>query len=290
MMINKRRYEEQILQICLERVEAGESIQAVLADYPQQAVDLQAALDAAAWMRQQRLGFDPRPGFVGASRSRLAARLQEQKRRGGRRGLGWKWSPFGLAARLVLLLLLIVSAVSSGSNLARAARTWLPGDPLYPLKIAAERIELGLMPGATQGAQLHIRFAQRRLMEVQALAFEGYYEKLPPTIADFAYHVQNAIQDIGRLAQRDPKQARRLALEFQIVLSRQAGLVGILAGFAPTYSQADFERVLLVSQDGVLQIHDVLSPGSGQAQILALRATPGDYTRWARLDEVCPPA
>jgi hypothetical protein len=177
--------------------------------------------------------------------------------------------------------LLVVSAALSGSSLARAARTWLPGDLLYPLKIAGERIELGVKPGAAQDVRLHIRFAERRLIEVQALTFEGRYEELPDTVADFAYHVQAAIQDMARLARRDPERARLLALDLQVVLSRQTGLVDLLAGFAPSYTRAEYERVRLVAQDGVLRMRDVFSPGSGQAYILALGGMPGEFVRWA---------
>ena len=123
---------------------------------------------------------------------------------------------------------------------------------------------------------------------MQALTFEGRYEELASTIADFAYHVGQAVQDVSHLAQRDPEQARLLAAELRFTLSKHTGLVDILACFAPAYAQAYYERVQLVSQDGVLRIHDALSPGSSGAQSLALRVMPSENVRWARPGEPGP--
>jgi len=292
----KQKNFEQVLQICLERIEAGENLQAVLGDFPAQIEELRPALEASLWIRQWREVFDPRPGFTAASRRRLVASIQARE---GRRDSLFAWARLprlwpvyrpGLALRVILFVLLFLSASWSASSLARAAHTWLPGDPLYPLKIAAERIELRLKPGTDQDAQLHIRFAERRLIEVQALTLEGRYEELSPTIKDFAYHIEQVVQEVSRLAQRDPDRARLLAVDLQVMLSKHSGLVDILARFVPAYAQAEFDLVRLVAQESVLRIHDVLSPDSGQAQTLALEAIPGEYVRWARREMPRPAA
>jgi hypothetical protein len=286
----KDRAKDEVLQACWRRIESGESVESIQAQFPDQVETMEGELIAAAWLRQRREIFEPRPGYINASRGRLLAKISqlESSKRSmskwqvflfGRRRLSRKVS---LVLQFTLALLLLVSAGMSVDSLARAAHTWLPGDSLYPLKTAAERLQLALTPGAAWDARLHIEFAQRRLMEIQALSLESSYEQIPSTVVDFGYHVDQAVLEVNQVAGQDRQQAQTLANQLQIVLSKQGWLVDFLARYAPQHSQADYERVRYISEVGFSAMQDIYLPGSGDLPVIGASTDFGTRAAWAR--------
>lgn len=72
---------------------------------------------------------------------------------------------FVIAAAILTVGLLGTAAVA-------ASASSLPGDILYPVKRAVERIELTIHRDPASRARLHLEFAQRRLAELSALLAE----------------------------------------------------------------------------------------------------------------------
>lgn len=142
----------------LDRVAAGE--------------DPEATGDLAPLLRPARLA---RAAFVravpaGVAEAHLAALRREPIRttvvargRGPRRGL--RVAVVGLAGAMVLTL-------GAGSAIAFSSSA-LPGDPLYGVKRATERVSLVLHRDPVGRAALHLGFAGRRLEELQALLALG---------------------------------------------------------------------------------------------------------------------
>ena len=60
--------------------------------------------------------------------------------------------------------------VSGGLGLANASFSSLPGDSMYPVKLAVERLQLSLATNDAQRAKLQVEFAGRRLEEMTELA------------------------------------------------------------------------------------------------------------------------
>src|SRR5215470_4116682 len=96
---------EHILQLCLARIAAGESIAACLNEYPEHADELAPLLEAAAELR----GWAP-PALSdatrGATRTRAHAALAARRARPSRRW-AWVWARGvrpALASALALLL------------------------------------------------------------------------------------------------------------------------------------------------------------------------------------------
>ena len=72
---------DEALQTCLDLIRGGrETIESVVALYPEFADELRAQLEIAAWLTSASSALDPRPGFVAASRSRLVSRIQQESR------------------------------------------------------------------------------------------------------------------------------------------------------------------------------------------------------------------
>ena len=102
---------------------------------------------------------------------------QARSRRRGRRTL--------VAAIAAVLLL----TLGSSSALA-ASQGATPGDPLYGVKRASERISLALHRSPDSKAALHLEFAQRRLDEIEALVADG--RDITDLAADFAAELDAA--------------------------------------------------------------------------------------------------
>ncbi|HJR89044.1 MAG TPA: DUF5667 domain-containing protein [Aeromicrobium sp.] len=81
--------------------------------------------------------------------------------------------------RLVVATTLVVASLGLG-GMASASESALPGDTLYPVKRATERVELSFHRGLEDRGAFQLELAERRLSEAQALSERG------PEFADLA--------------------------------------------------------------------------------------------------------
>lgn len=237
-----------------------------------------ALLETARWLTSARPTLEPRPGFVRASRRRVQARIGPRVVRNpwrvwGGSALYWWQSP---TLHVAMVVLLAAALYFNAVSFLQASRYWLPGDTLYPLKPVAENVRLLVSFAPERDAALHIEFAHRRLIEVQALVFENRYEEIPGAVASFDYHVTRAVTLVNQVADYEQGQARGLATDLQNTLAGQMGLVALLADFTPDAAQPQFERLLMISTGGVMDMQELLPPDSGDTQIMGYHfASPG---------------
>jgi hypothetical protein len=153
-----------ILDVCLERMRRGESIEACVLDYPSEAEELEQLLIAA---RHARSTFRP-PALAPEARQAIQRQLQlavaARQPAQQRTRAGW-FKPFVMRFALTL----VVALLSLGGGVA-AAQSSLPGSSLYPLKRVSEGVRLRLTSSAAQRAMLHLDFAAARSTEILALA------------------------------------------------------------------------------------------------------------------------
>jgi hypothetical protein len=270
------------LQACLEAVQQGETLEQALRRFPEDADRLRPALEAdlraASWLVEQRPTTEPSTGYVQASRHRLLAKLGPASQpqfgamlpwlRGSLAGYVAVYTPRQIAVQFVLALLLMLNLWFSLDRSVQASRTSLPGDAVYPAKLAIENLRLAFTPDAAGRARLHTEFADQRLMELQALVFEGRFVQIPATVGRYEDHVAGALCAVEQLSSRDLQQARDLALALQYPLGAQTDLVMLLSGGVPLQSLPQFERVRLVSLDSAAQLDRLFSPESGELETL----------------------
>ena len=160
----KERPLEDSLQSALERLEQGASLEEVLTAFPAQQAELRPLLIAALQVQRSAAAVTvPRRA---ASRSR-AQFLAESARLGPRRPiLSWTLQVVRYAA-LAVLLVAIVLAGFLGSGIVSAEA--LPGDTLYPVKLAVEKIRLQLAGDSPARLVLEEQYDDRRLDEVERL-------------------------------------------------------------------------------------------------------------------------
>jgi hypothetical protein len=166
------------LEVCLQALEKGETLEAVLGRYPHLVADLRPRLEAAQAARLVRTGSGqaanrlPIPQTAQSrSRSRVlaaAARLRESR------------TPrlqMGRTLRVVYVTLVVVAFIAlSGNGLLTASASSLPGDILYPLKRMVENTQITFASNPTQRKELLDEFNQRRVQEAETLIWEGRVE------------------------------------------------------------------------------------------------------------------
>jgi hypothetical protein len=149
----------EILQKCLEHIARGESLDEALAAYPAQAAELRPLLEAALQARALRAEIAvPRDAEL-RSRAQFIAAASRPRRASFRGLFRTGWSAATLLTALALLL--------GGTGFASAQS--LPGDQLYPVKIAAEQARLGLVSDPGQRMQIKAVYDRERVDEVEAL-------------------------------------------------------------------------------------------------------------------------
>ena len=162
--MNKRF--DDILDICLDRIiMKGNSIEQCLQSYPEQAAELEPLLRAALSIKEVS-SIKPRPEFEKAAKHRLLSTLEAKERKTfERRAPFWRWQ-----RRWALALAMILVFVIIGSGTVAASMDSLPGDTFYPVKTATEKVQTFFTLGDEAKANLHIKFAQRRIRELESLS------------------------------------------------------------------------------------------------------------------------
>ncbi len=258
-MRSKRDDIEQILQTCLEQIQTGqETVDSALARYSEQAEELRPLLEAATWLHRQKEVMAPRPDFVAQSRQKLVARL-ELERNGNYAqappaGLSTWWRSLTalfaqkrFAYQFAIATFLVIFLVVSTSGIAFASQWTIPGDTLYPVKTSLERVQLALSLSEARRAQLHIAFAERRLVEIQNLVIENRFEYLHSAVDAFEVQATAATRSLHSLSQSDSERARQLAGELKRIIGEQAAILPVLMQLAPAENRADIQRLEILA-------------------------------------------
>src|SRR5512133_2811611 len=193
---------DRLLQTCLDLIRNGHlSMEEVLALYPEHVEEFRPRLEAMLWLTQATPLFEPRPGFVHASQRRLVERIKQES--AVQTGVpvapavslgffAWLSNFFGqkrFAVQFAVVLVLIIALFVSSTGVALAAQDTIPGDNLYPVKLAVENLQLAVTTSAAGEARLRTDFAKRRLLEIQSLVLEGRYQYIPSVVENFEMQV-----------------------------------------------------------------------------------------------------
>ena len=157
------------LEICLQDLESGADLEAVLTRFPEHADELRPILTAAV---QARNASVPEPSSEAIRRGRArvlqhAAELREESIRSRKRTIPMVQRltlAFSLAAFLLML---------SGFGLLNASASSLPGDGLYAFKRGWENVRLTFVLDPSERSLLETQFYYERLSEVTQLLSLG---------------------------------------------------------------------------------------------------------------------
>ncbi len=200
------------LEECLELLAQGETLQACLARYPEQAAELKPLLAAA--LRLQSAGEQVNPSLLFKSRTRAQLRAHMDAHAHPRKLRQGFWFPrFSPAMRLMSgLAALLLACTITGTALAQAA---LPGDTLYSWKLTSEGAWRTLSPDPVG---VDLARAERRIDE--ALAVSNNVDA--QGVALHAY--QNIVTDLGQYEDVSVKERISSGLQIQQEKLKKSGI------------------------------------------------------------------
>lgn len=208
--------EAEILERCLCRLEQGADLEQCLQEVPEAAA-LRPLLEAALWIRQgQEIALRPQAlRRMIQEGQRYAARILRARPSVSPRAFRW-------AGVLVALLGLILVVL----GVAGTAEASLPGEPLYPVKRAVERLVAIAMPPEERALWL----AERRWAEFEWAAAQGRW--LPAVAEESLAQLAEAARfEEGKPS---PRRARLLAL-----YARQGVILQQALEAAPTAARSE---------------------------------------------------
>ena len=170
-MMKKGKEFDNILDECLDRILKGETVEDCLASYPEHAAELEPLLRTSQ-VTKDALAIKPHPEFRERARYQFRAALQEMEQKRERRlffGLQPQWATAVIAVLVLMLASVSTVAAASGS---------MPDGPLYPVKLAAETVQLALTPSALGKAELYAMLADKRVAEIIKMADKGKTEQV----------------------------------------------------------------------------------------------------------------
>ena len=183
---------EDILNGCIDRLLQGDSLEDCLRGYPEQAAELEPLLRVAL-ATQQASSIEPRAEFKAQARYQIQSLLHARGQKRQRQGVPlFGWLPRWATAVAFALFLVLVA----GGGTVAAASSSLPGEILYPVKLATEQVRLAFAFSDTGKAELYAQFAVRRSEEIAKIA--GKDE--PQRIEELASRFEDSLKKVEELA------------------------------------------------------------------------------------------
>jgi hypothetical protein len=164
------RKAQSALKDCLDRMQAGESLEDCLARHPAHAAELRPLLTLADDIGRLPAPR-PRPAARAAGQQRMLAAVSARFPAAAPAPAWYERRP--ILRWGVLLAAILVLLTASGWWSVTASATSLPGDTLYPVKRASEQVRLLLTFDQAAQQALQTQLGQERLDETQAVLEQG---------------------------------------------------------------------------------------------------------------------
>lgn len=188
---------------CLDAIKTTDrSIDECLAAYPNYAQELEPLL-RVAWQLHSARRMQPSLHFRRHAPQHLQKRLEssrrtpvrmEQRRPDSGKSLavlpGWQ----RLVAKMSLALIVVIMIAGLTGMAAYAADDAAPGDVLYGVDRAVERVQLQLADSPHELVLLQLRFAEERLAEAEDLAVAGKAQQLDEAVAGYEEAIRSATE------------------------------------------------------------------------------------------------
>ncbi len=163
-----------VLEICLQELENGVDVDAVVARYPDLAGELRPILAASVEARNMAV-LEPSPEVVRRGRAKLLQRASEM-REAKLAPRSRRVIPF--FQRIAISFTLTSLFFASGTGLVGASSTALPGENLYTVKLTWENVRLFFTFDHDTHELLEHAFENERLHEINELITEGRHETI----------------------------------------------------------------------------------------------------------------
>jgi hypothetical protein len=156
---------EHILDICIDQLKQGKTVEECLQQFPQYADKLRPMLQLAQGLEQMPKP-EPSPAYMLSAALSLGRNQRIKKESLKSKFLPGNFFPMrrlSLAFNLVLVLLVLFWGMS------RLSADSVPGEILYPVKVFTERVKFVLTIDEEHRAELRLTFAEERLQELSEI-------------------------------------------------------------------------------------------------------------------------
>ena len=192
---------DDVLNECIERLAAGETVEQCLASYPDYAVELEPLLRTSASTMNAAATITHREEAKQRSRYQFMAAVADRKREANRGWLGRAIRPSGWRAKLARTAVVALGVVVLGTGTAYgatvASEDSVPGDPLYAVKTLKEDISLRMPKSDLARAKEHAHLATVRTEEVGSLIDRGRMELANEHVVRVTYHLNSCAELVG---------------------------------------------------------------------------------------------
>jgi Domain of unknown function (DUF5667) len=239
----------EILAECLERMEAGASLESCLAAFPNQAAELEPLLGMIQQMGNLT-AVGPRQAFARNSRLQLENQLTLPKKAVTfeRQNRHIKQKPNLFIQRrfkvLQFVLATLLALIAGTGGVAYAANVSNPGDPLHGLDLAMEQTQLSLVSDASTKVKLRIAFAQERLNEAQTTFSNNDVTDGLKAINEYGTEISDITQLIGSAHGADQEALTSL---YESAHSVHQDVLTKLLDRVPPQAKGAIQRALQVS-------------------------------------------
>jgi hypothetical protein len=185
------------LEKCLDGMTHTDDIEATVGKFPEHAEQLRPLVTTAELVRRHyATPVESPPGALMAGRARLLAEAAQHRQKAvsspihsRRQRLGRRF----LLKFATALLATVIALASVSTGVAWAAKDSLPGEALYPVKLAAEDLQLSLASDPATRVNLSLQFAAQRAEEMQAMVQDG--QPIPESMVNrMQNHYEQALQ------------------------------------------------------------------------------------------------
>ncbi|HEY4689192.1 MAG TPA: LamG-like jellyroll fold domain-containing protein [Anaerolineae bacterium] len=163
------------------------------------------------------------------------------------RRFNWRFPLLSPVSALLMAALILLGSVGIVFAMAQNA---LPGDALYGLKTAVERIQVAISPSEADKVQLHLAFAQTRLQEVATLTARGRYSEIPTAMSDFQRQIDATTSGLKAVANEDAVRGAMLAHEVTGAMANYMNALAALRDSSPQQAKSSSETVALAPAAG----------------------------------------
>jgi hypothetical protein len=248
----------EILNTGILMIQGGQAtVESLLEQFADCASQLRPLLEAACWLQDRRALFDPRPGFLPASRQRLILQIESERQpayQGG--GSAWDLSrgasrPAEAFYRLAVGLFLLILLFIGGWSVSLAAKNAIPGEPFYQIKIVQEQLALAASNSEYGDVRLQVEYTRRRFSEIQRLVIEERYEAVPLAAVFFDQQLDRAVGSLAAIAIQDEVQASQLSTALEAGLWEGVWNFTALCEDYPRERSAEVQQILDIATAGI---------------------------------------
>ncbi len=231
----------------LEKIETGQAtLESAARARPDLAAELAELIETAGAVRAASAAAAPE-AFRSQARIRILNRIGSRERAKVppadlRRGA----SPIPELRRVFVGMAVVVGLIVLGVFGSIPVQNALPGDALYPGKLAMENLQL-LSSAPSADAILQTRFASNRLTEIQLLIVQGRYEDIDAAVQGYEANIDRAVLALAEVAREDGAQTYPILKRIEMELNSYSATLTELLAFVPDGTQKVLARAIQAS-------------------------------------------